>query len=73
MKSSERYRKEKDTLGEVKIPLNAYYGAQTQRAVDNFQISGVRFPRLFIKAQGIIKASAAVANMETGNLPKDIG
>lgn len=73
MKSSEQYRKEKDPLGEVKIPLNAYYGAQTQRAVDNFQISGIRFPRLFIKAQGIIKASAAVANMETGKLPKDIG
>lgn len=60
-----------DTLGEVKVPKDAYYGAQTQRAVENFKISGLRFPRAFIRAQGIIKRSAAVANRDTGELPED--
>jgi fumarate hydratase, class II len=73
MKSSGQYRTEYDPLGPIQIPVTSYYGAQTQRAVDNFQVSGTTLPRVFIKAQGIIKASAAVANMETGKLPKDIG
>ncbi|WP_071394565.1 class II fumarate hydratase [Bacillus tuaregi] len=68
-----QFRKEKDPLGEIKIPFHAYYGAQTQRAVDNFQISGIRMPRPFIKAQGIIKASAATANLELGKLSEPIG
>jgi fumarate hydratase class II len=66
------YRIAYDTLGEVKIPKFAYYGAQTGRAVENFQISGLRFPRAFIRAQGIIKRSAAIANRDTGELEKDI-
>ncbi|WP_232696518.1 class II fumarate hydratase [Brevibacillus daliensis] len=66
------YRSNKDTMGEVRIPSEAYYDAQTVRAIHNFPISGLRLPRSFIKAQGIIKASAAVANMEVGMLPENI-
>ncbi|MCF6138509.1 class II fumarate hydratase [Pseudalkalibacillus berkeleyi] len=64
----ENYRIAKDTLGEVKVPRDAYYGAQTQRAVENFPISGQRLPKAFIRAQAIIKRSAAVANRDTGEL-----
>lgn len=70
---SENFRTEKDPLGKVKVPEEAYYGVQTQRAVENFRISGLRLPRSFIRAQGIIKASAALANMQTGSLEKEIG
>ncbi|WP_456275152.1 class II fumarate hydratase [Bacillus sp. AK128] len=73
MESSDLYRSESDPLGEIKVPASAYYGSQTQRAVINYQISGIRLPRSFIKAQGIIKAAAAVANMETGKLNQDKG
>lgn len=73
MESQQRYRKENDPLGEVLLPINAYYGAQTQRAVDNFQVSGLKLPRSFIKAQGIIKASAALVNTETGKLSNEMG
>ncbi len=59
-----RYRTEKDSMGELKVPENALYGAQTQRAVDNFPISGLTMPRTFIRALGLIKAAAAEANME---------
>ncbi len=62
------YRIEKDTLGEVKVPADVYYGAQTQRAFENFPINGVKFQPEFIKAQAIIKRSAARANSEKGNL-----
>ncbi|MBU8907896.1 class II fumarate hydratase [Desertibacillus haloalkaliphilus] len=70
---SDHYRKEKDTLGEVLVPSEAYYGSQTQRAVLNFQISGKHLPRSFIRAQGLIKAAAAITNMEVGKLPPDVG
>jgi fumarate hydratase class II len=73
MKAENLYRLENDPLGHIMVPTTAYYGAQTQRAVENFQISGIRLPRSFIKAQGIIKASAAVANMDLGKLPNEIG
>jgi len=56
------FRTEKDSLGEVKIPADALYGAQTQRAIDNFPVSGIRFPRAFIRALGLIKAVAAEEN-----------
>ncbi|MEB1807080.1 MAG: aspartate ammonia-lyase [Bacillaceae bacterium] len=69
---SNQFRKEKDTLGEIHVPSNAYYGSQTRRAFENFQISGRKLPRSFIKAQGIIKASAALVNMEVGKLPQNI-
>lgn len=73
MKPSQQFRRDSDPIGEVMIPVNAYYGAQTQRAVNNFQISGMKLPRSFIKAQGIIKASAALVNMETGKLSPEMG
>jgi fumarate hydratase class II len=73
MNSSKQYRMENDPLGEIMVPSSAYYGAQTQRAVENFQISGIRLPRLFIKAQGIIKASAATVNVELGKLSPEMG
>ncbi len=65
-----RYRIERDSMGEVKVPADALYGAQTQRAVDNFPISGLRMPRAFIRALGLIKGAAAAANAELGHLDK---
>ena len=62
------YRIEKDTMGEVQVPADAYYGAQTQRAVENFPISGLRFSRRFIQAIALIKGSAATVNAELGLL-----
>ncbi|NPA80928.1 MAG: class II fumarate hydratase [Thermotogae bacterium] len=62
------YRIEKDSLGEVKVPKDAYWGAQTQRAIENFPISGIRFPRPFIKALGLIKYAAAKVNNDLGYL-----
>jgi aspartate ammonia-lyase len=67
------YRIEKDTLGEVKVPKDAYYGAQTQRAVENFKASTLRLPPSFIKAQAIIKHAAAQSNMAAESLDKNIG
>jgi fumarate hydratase class II len=61
-------RTEFDSLGPVEVPADAYYGAQTQRAILNFQISGLRFPRVFIRALGIVKLSAAKANIKLGLL-----
>ena len=63
-----RFRIERDTMGEVQVPVDAYYGAQTQRAVENFPISGNRFPRVFIKSLGIIKKYAAQVNADLGLL-----
>lgn len=66
------FRIEKDSLGEVRVPANAVYGAQTQRAVDNFPISGQRMPRAFIRALGHIKRAAAMANADTGMLERSV-
>src|SRR5512145_840364 len=66
------YRIEKDSLGEVKVPTDALYGAQTQRAVENFPVSGIRFPRAFIRALGLIKATAAEVNAGLGILDAKI-
>lgn len=55
-------RKVSDTMGEVSVPTDAHYGAQTQRAADNFRVSGIRFPRIFIRSLGLIKAAAAEVN-----------
>lgn len=60
------YRIEKDTMGEIKVPRDAYWGAQTQRAVENFPISNIRFSREFIRPLGMIKMAAAEANLELG-------
>ncbi len=62
------YRIELDSMGEVRVPLEALYKAQTQRAVDNFPISGIRVPRTFVRALGLIKAVAAAVNHELGHM-----
>ncbi len=62
------YRIEKDSMGEVRVPASALYGAQTQRAVDNFPISGQPLPRPLIRALGLIKAACAEANRDLGLL-----
>ncbi len=67
---SSKTRLEHDSFGEVRVPAKALYGAQTQRAVQNFPISGLRMPRAFIRALGLIKAAAADANGGLGLLPK---
>ena len=61
-------RKEKDTMGEVEVESSKYWGAQTQRAYNNFPISGLRMPRGFIRALGLIKATAAEVNEGLGLL-----
>ena len=69
---SDGYRIEKDSLGEVRVPTDALYGAQTQRAIENFPISGQRFGRGFIQALGLLKKGAALINQELGNLDGEI-
>ncbi len=66
------FRIEKDSLGDVKVPKDALYGAQTQRAVENFPVSGIRFPRVFIRALGLIKAVSAEVNAGLGLLDANI-
>jgi len=63
------FRIEKDTMGEMRVPSAALWGAQTQRAVENFPISGRRFPRLFLRALALIKSAAAKVNGRLGLLP----
>jgi fumarate hydratase, class II len=63
------YRTERDSMGDVQLPAGAYYGAQTQRAVDNFPISGRTLPPELIHALGLVKLAAATANRELGLLP----
>jgi fumarate hydratase class II len=63
------HRIERDSLGDVKVPADALYGAQTQRAVDNFRLSSYRFPRPFIYALASIKRAAAIANTACDTLP----
>jgi len=65
---SSEYRTEKDSMGELKVPATALWGAQTQRAVQNFPISGLAMPAEFIRALGLIKEAAARANRELGLL-----
>jgi fumarate hydratase, class II len=66
------YRTERDSMGEMRVPAGALYGPQTQRAVENFPISGLRFPRSFIRALGLIKAAAAQVNGALGELAADL-
>jgi len=68
----EKYRVEKDYLGEVRVPADAYWGAQTQRAIENFPVSGIRFPRVFIRSLGYIKLACARVNLEDGFLDSGI-
>src|SRR5512142_1774245 len=53
------FRIERDSMGEIKVPADAYYGAQTQRAVENFPVSGIGFPRRFIRTLALVKYAAA--------------
>src|SRR5260370_11647076 len=66
------FRTESDSMGQMQVPADAYYGAQTARAIENFPISDLRFPRSFIRALGLIKKHAAAINAELGLLPKPI-
>ncbi|MEX0430597.1 class II fumarate hydratase [Spiribacter insolitus] len=66
------FRTESDSMGELQVPADALYGAQTQRAVDNFGISGQGMPRRFIQALGLVKASTAEANQALGDLDAKI-
>ncbi len=63
-------RIERDSMGELAVPAEAYYGVQTARAIENFPISDLRFPRSFIRAMGLIKYAAATANQSLGSLEK---
>ena len=67
------YRIEKDTMGEVKVPVNVYWGAQTQRSIDNFKIAQDinKMPKEIIKAFAYLKKAAAITNFEAGILPKE--
>jgi len=67
------YRTEKDVMGEIKVPADSYYGAFTQRAKINFQISGIRAHKEFLVALATIKKAAALANMELKQLDEKIG
>src|SRR5258708_38046570 len=63
------YRIETDSMGEVKVPADKYWGAQTQRSIENFKIGGDKFPKEMIRALGILKKAAALTNQELGILP----
>src|SRR5258708_2049213 len=65
---AEQFRSEKDSMGEMKVPASAHYGAQTARAVENFPISDLRFSRRFIAAMGLIKSACAEVNQRLGLL-----
>jgi fumarate hydratase class II len=68
---STEYRIERDSMGDLEVPSDALWGPQTQRAVQNFPISGLRMPRAFIRAIGLIKEAAAMTNLELGLLGAD--
>lgn len=67
------YRKETDSMGEIQVPADKYYGAQTERSRMNFKIGGERFQPELIRALGVIKKAAALVNMDLGLLPKEKG
>jgi fumarate hydratase class II len=71
MSDEEDYRTEKDSLGEMQVPGDAYWGAQTQRALQNFPVSGITFGRRFVRALGVVKKSAARANRDLELIPDD--
>src|SRR5262245_42521444 len=69
----EEFRIESDSMGEMRVPAGALYGAQTARAIQTFPISDWRFPRSFLRALGLIKKHAARTNTELGLLPAELG
>ena len=68
--TKKQFRTERDSMGELQVPADALYGAQTQRAVNNFPISGLPMPRGFIRALGMVKIACAIANEKLGLLDK---
>ena len=70
---AETYRSESDSLGAIEVPARCYWGAQTQRSLQNFRIGGEKMPPALIKALGVQKKAAALANMELGVLDKKLG
>ena len=68
---ADNFRVERDTMGEIQVPADRYWGAQTQRSFENFKIGYDRMPREIIRAFGILKKASALANAELGLLPKD--
>ena len=71
--SNPNVRIERDSMGQMEVPADALYGASTMRAVLNFPISDLRFPRTFIRALGLVKQSAARTNMSLGVLDETLG
>src|ERR1700723_2824018 len=72
VKEKEITRSERDSMGTMEVPSDAYYGASTQRAVLNFPISDLRFSRTFIRALGLIKLAAAGVNKHFGDVPGNV-
>jgi fumarate hydratase class II len=72
MMTDKEFRIERDSMGELQVPADALYGAQTQRAVDNFPISGIPMSRSFIRALGLVKSACAYVNANNGSLDADI-
>jgi len=70
---SKEFRKEKDVLGEINVPSDVYWGVNTQRAIQNFQISDKRFPKIFILALAQVKKACLLANLELGLIEKQKG
>src|SRR5439155_23058587 len=66
------FRLERDPLGELKVPADAYYGVQTMRAIENFRISGLRPPADLVTATILVKKAAAEANASLGRLDADV-
>ena len=62
------FRIEKDSMGELQVPAEKYYGAQTQRSLNNFKINDEKFPREFIRAYGILKKSASLVNCRNNKI-----
>ena len=71
--AGQKVRIERDSMGELRVPADALWGAQTQRAVQNFPLSSLRMPRAFIRALGLIKEAAAAVNQELGELDASAG
>jgi len=72
-RNRKQFRTEHDSLGDKEVPVNACYGIQTLRALENFPISGIRQYSEFIIATALIKKAAAMTNMETGKLDRRRG
>ncbi len=72
MTAPTEHRTVSDSMGSLTVPANVLWGAQTQRALENFPVSGIRFPRPFIRALGLIKSAAATVMMSRGMVDESI-